>query len=149
MAESKSKENEKKSPRHVLEQTPRGNNGTIGGMIQMSQEVVETIAGLAAREIEGIYALGKSRLISFTGDDPKHGITAEVGEREAAIDLEVVIEYGCDVRETVKLLRQRVGEQVDKMAGRKVVEVNVDVIDLHIAADESAVEVAPEKPRVR
>jgi uncharacterized alkaline shock family protein YloU len=125
-----------KSERHLLEQTPSGEDGIIGGKIQMSQEVVETIAGLAAREIEGIHALGKSRLISFAGGDPKHGISAEVGQKEAAIDLEVIIEYGCDVRAVVRQLRERVGQQVDKMAGRKVVEVNVDVIDIHIPTDE-------------
>jgi uncharacterized alkaline shock family protein YloU len=97
----------------------------------MSEDVVATIAGMAAREIDGIYALGKGRLISF-GDNPGRGVEAEVGKKEAALDLEVVIEYGCDLREVASILREKVSDQVEMMAGRKVVEVNLDVIDVHL-----------------
>lgn len=114
----------------VIENTPRSKDKP-GGRIHMSEEVVATIAGMAAREIEGIHALGRSRLISF-GDDPARGVEAEVGKREAALDMEVVLEYGCDIRAIASELRDRVGKEVEKMAGRKVVEVNLDVVDVHL-----------------
>jgi uncharacterized alkaline shock family protein YloU len=145
--EKKDVEKKETKKSHVLEETPTGSDG-IGGKIEMSQDVVETIAGLAAREIDGIHALGKSRLIAF-GDDPKRGISAEVGQREAALDLEVIIEYGCDIRTVAKDLRSRVAQEVDRMAGRKVVEVNIDVVDLHVKPEEPSEEEPRDASRVR
>jgi uncharacterized alkaline shock family protein YloU len=114
----------------VVEDSPR-TASRPGGRIHMSEDVVATIAGMAARDIDGIYALGKSRLINF-GDNPSRGVEAEVGKKEAALDLEVVIDYGCDLRAIAGELRDKVSEQVEMMAGRKVVEVNLDVIDVHL-----------------
>jgi uncharacterized alkaline shock family protein YloU len=123
-------ENEKNKKPVVVEETPRSASRP-GGKIHMSEEVVATIAGMAARDIDGIHALGKSRLINF-GDSPSRGVEAEVGQKEAALDLEVVIEYGCDLRTIAGQLRDKVSEQVEMMAGRKVVEVNLDVIGVHL-----------------
>jgi len=115
----------------------------------MAQDVVETIAGLAARQVDGIHSLGKSRLISL-GDDPKRGISAEVGDKEAALDLEVIIDYGCDIRQTAKELRRRVAEEVDRMAGRKVVEVNIDVVGVDGLDKDGGADEQPEPaPRVQ
>lgn len=119
--------------RNVTIEDTKG-NGT-GGKITLDEDVVATIAGLAAREIKGIHALGKSRLISF-GDSPTRGVEAEVGKVEAAFDLDVIIEYGVDIREMAKALRNRIGEEVNRMAGRKVVEININVVGIHLP-DES------------
>ncbi|MBW2531226.1 MAG: Asp23/Gls24 family envelope stress response protein [Deltaproteobacteria bacterium] len=102
----------------------------------MSQDVVATIAGLAARETPGIHALGRSRLIAFGGDKPSRGVGAEVGNREAALDLEVVIDYGCDIRQVAGQLRERIAAEVDRMAGRKVVEVNINVVGIAMPTGE-------------
>jgi uncharacterized alkaline shock family protein YloU len=125
---------ETKAVKHIVEETPRGAS-KIAGRIEMSEEVVATIAGIAAREIPGIHALGRSRLISF-GDKPRRGVAAEVGQKEAALDIEVIIEHGCDIRRVADELRATVAEAVDKMAGRKVIEVNLDVVDVHLAEPE-------------
>ncbi len=108
-------------------------NGT-GGTISLDEDVVATIAGLAAREVKGIHKLGKSRLVSF-GDSPTRGVGTEVGDVEAAFDLDVIIEYGIDIREMAKVLRDRIGEEVNKMAGRRVVEVNINVVGIHLPDD--------------
>ena len=121
---------ETKAVKHIVEETPRSGS-KVGGRIEMSEDVVATIAGIAAREIPGIHALGKSRLIAF-GDKPTRGVAAEVGQQEAALDIEVIIEHGCDIREDANALRATVAKSVDKMAGRKVVEVNLDVVDVHV-----------------
>jgi uncharacterized alkaline shock family protein YloU len=115
--------------------------GDITGSIQVSQEVVETIAGMVARKIDGIHALGKSRLISLTRNgDPRRGITAEVGQEEAALDLEVVIEYGHDIRQVAGELRRQVAREVAKMADKTVVDVNINVVGLRIASEEEPVQ---------
>jgi uncharacterized alkaline shock family protein YloU len=112
--------------------TEAGGTGGIGGNLQLSDDVVATIAGLAARQVKGIHALGKSKLINFGADDPKRGVGVEVGQKEAALDLDVVIEYGCNIHETAAALRHKIAEVVYQMAGRKVVEVNLNVVDIHL-----------------
>ena len=135
---------ESKDTRHVVESTPRGADG-VGGTITLSEHVVATIAGLAARGMPGIASLGRSRLIPF-GKDAKRGVEAEVGEREAALDLEVVIEHGCDIRKVADELRAKVAAEVDKMTGKKVVEVNLDVVGVKLPGES---EPEPETARVR
>jgi len=127
-----------------------GSGRQITGSLALSDDVVATIAGLAARQVKGIHSLGKSRLINF-GDDPKRGVGVEVGQREAALDLEVIIEYGCNIHETAAELRKKIAEVVYQMAGREVVEVNINVVDIHLE-EEKKPEPPPkpvERPRVQ
>jgi uncharacterized alkaline shock family protein YloU len=119
---------EQASDQELIERTARGPD-TIGGVIQMSREVVATVAAVAARKVPGVHGLGRSRFISL-GDRPTRGVEAEVGASEAALDLELIIEHGCDIRRVADELRRRVAEDVDRMTGRKVVEVNLKVIDI-------------------
>ena len=128
----------KEGPKHVVEKTP-AEAGKVGGTIEMSTNVVATVAALAARDIPGIHSLGKSRLIAFGGGTTR-GVAAEVGKEEAAIDVEVIIEHGADIRELGAELRKRIASEVDKMTGRKVVEVNIDIVDIHLPGEE------PKKP---
>jgi uncharacterized alkaline shock family protein YloU len=102
------------------------------------------VAGLAARQISGIYQMGKSRLVAF-GDSPTRGVAAEVGDKEAALDLDVIIEYGVDLREVASELRKRIAGEVSKMAGRQVIEVNINVVDVHLPEQDKE----ESKPRSR
>jgi uncharacterized alkaline shock family protein YloU len=114
----------------TIEQTPRGED-QIGGKIEMSEDVVATIAALAARQVGGIHALGRSRFISF-GEKLTRGVDVEVGSREAALDLEVIIDYGTNIRDVATELRKRIATEVDRMAGRRVIEVNINVVGIHL-----------------
>jgi uncharacterized alkaline shock family protein YloU len=107
------------------------NPSGIAGQITLDEEVVATIAGLAAKEIDGIHSVGKSSWYQF-GDDPARGVHAEVGQIQAAFDLDVVIEYGYDVREVARKLREKTAAEVAKMAGREVIELNIHVVDIHL-----------------
>lgn len=118
----------------TIENIP-ASKGTIGGRLEMSEDVVATIAGLAARQVEGIHSLGKSRFISF-GDDPTRGVGVEVGTLEAALDLEVIIDYGTNIRDVSSELRKRIAAEVDHMAGKKVVEVNINVVGINMPEEE-------------
>ncbi len=129
----------KQDGKHVVENKPPSGN-EVGGSIEMSTDVVATVAALAARDVPGIHALGKSRLIALRGDQ-KRGVAAEVGKEEAAIDVEVIIEHGVDIREVGGQLRRRIAEEVDKMTGRKVVEVNIDIVDVHLPGEDKGAEV--------
>lgn len=132
----------------TIEDIPTGGD-QVGGMLEMNEDVVATIANLAARKIEGIYSLGKAGFFNRSiGPDPTRGVEAEVGKTQAAVDLEVVIEYGCNIHETAAELRARIAEEVYKMAGREVVEVNVKVVGIHME-EEKKEEPPPPPPRVK
>jgi len=120
--------------------TKKSANG-IGGAINLSEDVVAKIAAMAARDIKGIHSLGRSRMINF-GDETKRGVEAEVGNTEPAIDVDVIIEYGCDLEAVAGQLRSRIADEVRKMASRNVIEVNINVIDVKLPEPE-----AKEEPR--
>jgi uncharacterized alkaline shock family protein YloU len=111
----------------TIEENPSGIKGTL----TLDEDVVSTIAGLAARDVKGIYSVGKSSFISF-GDDPTHGVTTEVGHLQAAFDVDVITEYGSDIRKIAQELRTKLAAEVRKMAGREVVEINVNVVDIKL-----------------
>lgn len=142
MATKTNKGNDQEAQRMEIERAGR-TDGDPGGELTMDDNVVRTIAGLAAREIGGIHRLGKSRL-TLLGDRPTRGVGAEVGKREAAIDIDVVIEYGHEITAMAEKLRMRVAEEVNRMAGREVVEVNINVHDVHLPeTDEQTAEAEP------
>ena len=114
----------------------KGGGADPGGQLTMSESVVETIAGLAARQIDSIHSLGKPRLFVI-GDSPTRGVAAEVGNKEAALDIDCTIEYGCDLRDTARQLRELIAREVNRMAGREVVEVNINVLDVHLPEKEA------------
>ena len=127
-----------KEPKPIDSSAPRSKDS---GEVRVSQDVVARIAMIVADKTDGIHALGKSSLLPFTSSK---GVEAEVGKTQAALDLEVVIEFGCDLRAVVAKLRREIAVQVDLMTGRQVVEINVDVVGIHVP-DEPKEEV--ETPR--
>lgn len=119
--------------RLTIETKPSTSKSSIRGVITIDENVVSTVAGLAARSVKGIHSVGKSRLIRL-GDSPTQGVHVEVGEKQAAFDLDVVIEYGADIKEVARELREKTAAEVGRMAGREVVEININVVDIHLPA---------------
>jgi len=108
------------------------------GQTFVEDEVVSIIARTAAQQVQGVHHLGESSLKTlFSRFGRSHGVDAEVGMKEAAIDVEVVVEFGYPIRDVANEIRRRVIEVVEEMVGRKVLEVNVYVIDIHTPAVES------------
>lgn len=115
--------------------TGGGGSGKIAGSISLDPNVVATIAGLAAKDIEGIHSIGKTPLLSFS-DNPTRGVATEVGQKQVAVDLDVVIEYGRDLREVARALREKTASEISKMTGREVVEINIHVVDINLPEEE-------------
>jgi uncharacterized alkaline shock family protein YloU len=101
------------------------------GLIRISDDVVATIAGLAALETPGVSAMsgGISEGLAkrLSGRNAQKGVTVEVGQLEAAIDLRIVVQYGIPIHEVGRRLQDNVREAVENMTGLRVVEVNVKV----------------------
>lgn len=101
------------------------------GSIRIADEVVGIIAGLAATEIPGVAGmsaglvggiaemLGKKNL--------SKGVKVEVGEREAAVDLYIIVEYGVRIPDVALTVQENVKRAIESMTGLDVVEVNVHV----------------------
>lgn len=115
------------------------------GRTTIADTVVSKIAGIAAREVAGVYALGggTARAVGalrerIPGSSTNHsqGISVEVGEKEAAIDIQLVAEYGVAISDLAAGIRSNVIASVERMVGLKVVEVNIEVQDVHIDTDE-------------
>ena len=101
------------------------------GLIRISDDVVATIAGLAALETPGIAAMsgGISEGLAkrLSGKNAQKGVSVDVGLLEAAIDLRVIVNYGSKIQEVCRDLQENVIENVVNMTGLKVIEVNVKV----------------------
>ena len=106
------------------------------GTIKISDEVVAIIAGIAAMEVPGVTsmsggiaggiaeALGRKNL--------SKGVKVEVGEREAAIDLYIIVEYGYRIPEVAWTIQEKVKNAVEDMTGLRVVEVNIHIQGVNI-----------------
>jgi uncharacterized alkaline shock family protein YloU len=101
------------------------------GSIRISDDVVASIAGIAAINTHGVTAMsgGISEGIAkrISGRNVHKGVGVEVGELEAAIDLRVIIQYGLHIQQVCRELQENVKTAVENMTGLKVIEVNVKV----------------------
>lgn len=113
-----------------------------GGKVTIDQGVVQKIAGIACREISGVHAMGVStsrafgavreRIPGSSGPNVAQGVGVEVGETEAAIDLDIVVEYGVSIADLGRSIQRNVKQAVERMTGLDVVEVNINVDDLYL-----------------
>ena len=124
--------------------------GSEHGGTTIAETVVTKIASIAAREVRGVYDLGggTARAIGGItrsvgiGDERMQGVTVEVGEREAAVDLTVVVEYGESIPRIAGALRENITRRIEGMTGLTVTEVNIAINDLFFSGDEAAAEPA-------
>ena len=134
---------------------------TAQGKTTIAASVVQKIAGVAAREISGVYAMGGGVSRAFgaireripgggTGVASISGVQVEVGEKQAAVDLDLVVEYGASIVDLARAVRRNVITAVERMTGLEVIEVNIAVNDIHLpeADDGSEVPIAPAHARV-
>ena len=115
------------------------------GQITVAEGVVQKIAGKACREIAGVHAMGtggtrafgsiRERIPGSTGPNVAQGVGVEVGEAEAAIDLDIVVEYGVSIAELGRSIQRNVKQTVERMTGLRVVEVNIAVDDVYLPTD--------------
>jgi uncharacterized alkaline shock family protein YloU len=115
---------------------------TGDGQISVAEGVVQKIAGKACREISGVHSMGtgsarafgamRERIPGSSGPNVAQGVGVEVGETEAAIDLDIVVEYGVSIAELGRSIQRNVKQAVERMSGLRVVEVNVAVDDVYL-----------------
>jgi uncharacterized alkaline shock family protein YloU len=130
---------------------------TKEGKTHIANEVVAKIVALATKEIAGVHDMGtlgiSDTLTGFaqraakTGQSTQ-GVQVEVGEREVAIDLKVVVEYGVSIPQVASAIRRNLASRINTMTGLTVKEVNIDVSGLYFAEEAKEKPVERSEPRV-
>ncbi|NGO80967.1 Asp23/Gls24 family envelope stress response protein [Streptomyces sp. YC504] len=119
-----------------------GGDPATRGRTTIADGVVEKIAGLAARDVVGVHAMGLSRTFGAVRDRVPgakavtRGVKAEVGEVQTALDLEIVVDYGVSIVDVARAVRENVIAAVERMTGLEVVEVNIAVGDVKLPDEE-------------
>ena len=125
---------------------------TQQGRTTISDTVVEKIAAMATREVRGVHNLGSGTARALGAVRERipgaraslgQGVSVEVGERQAAVDLDIVIEYGAEIAELSKAVRRNVINSIERMTALEVTEVNIVVDDVHVPGDDEPVDADP------
>ena len=119
------------------------------GTIRVADEVVSIIAGLATTEDEGVAGMSggiAGGIAEILGrKNFSKGVKVEVGEKEAAVDLYIIVKYGIRIPEVALAAQENVKRAIETMTGLSVVEVNVHVQGVGFPEEEPK----PEETRVR
>jgi len=138
------------SPQTSSSNSPARTGGSDSGPLQsergvttIADAVVSKVAGIAAREVAGVHALGGNvgralgavtQRVGIGGDS---GVTVEVGEREAAVDLVIVVDYGESIPRVADHVRENVQKRIEGMTGLQITEINIAVNDLYFPGEDT------------
>lgn len=118
------------------------------GQIKIADEVVGIIAGLAATEVKGVAGMSggiAGGIAEILGrKNLNKGVKVEVGEKEAAIDLYIIVEYGAKIPEVAWEIQENVKNAVETMTGLNVIEVNINIQGVNIEKEQKE-----EQPQTR
>nr|WP_239565147.1 Asp23/Gls24 family envelope stress response protein [Brevibacillus fulvus] len=117
------------------------------GKVQIAPEVLEVIAGMAASEVDGVAQMSGG----FVGDiaerlgrkNVARGVRVEVGTKEAAVDVSIIVKFGYRIPEVARNIQDSVRNAIESMTGLSVVEVNVHIIDVELKSEDKAPATAP------
>lgn len=118
---------------------------TQQGRTSIADSVVAKIAGVATRDVSGVHNLGGGTAravgairerIPGSRTNQSQGVSVEVGERQAAVDVDLVAEYGVAIADLASSIRRNVIASVERMTGLEVTEVNITVTDVHLPNDD-------------
>lgn len=117
------------------------------GKTTIVDPVVAKIAGIAASEVPGVFALGggAARVLgnireAVGAKDHGQGVRVEVGETEVAADISIVVDYPQALQDVAAAVRRAVAEAITDLVGMKVAEINVTVVDVHLPGEDDDAE---------
>ncbi|MEA3442301.1 MAG: Asp23/Gls24 family envelope stress response protein [Chloroflexota bacterium] len=111
----------------------------------IGDEVVASIAGMAAKEVEGVASLGKSTVrraltehLGGAGDKSRVGVAVEVGKKEAIVDLQLGVIYGFNIPTIIVEVRKKVASRLLEITGLIAKEINVRVVSVEFPEKKQA-----------
>ncbi len=117
---------------------------TSRGTTTVADGVVAKVAGIAAHDIPGVYALGGGAARAFGSireavgqRDLTQGVSVEVGQTQVAVDITLVVEYPHPLQTVADAVRDAIYAAVGDIVGMEVTEVNVSITDIHIASEDA------------
>lgn len=120
------------------------NFSTANGKTVINDSVIAKVAGIAAREVVGVNALGGGAARAFgairdviSNADLAQGISVEVGEKQVAVDVVIVAEYPVPLQKVADDVRASIILAIETLVGMEVTEVNVTINDVHIPSDDN------------
>ncbi|KAB1889529.1 Asp23/Gls24 family envelope stress response protein [Microbacterium oxydans] len=117
--------------------------GAAVGTTTIEDAVVAKIAGIAARDVDGVHALGggAARMVgairdAFNTTDLSQGVSVAVGEAQITVDITIVAEYPVALQKVADEVRAAIHRDLVELAGADLVEVNVTIDDVHVPSDD-------------
>lgn len=103
--------------------------------LTFDDDVIKKIAGIASRNVNGVLSLEGGMFSNISNRfrnsaDPTQGVSAQVGEKQVAINLNITVEYGKDIREIFDQICERVTQDINRMTGLEVIELTVQIEDI-------------------
>ncbi|HFI0832601.1 Asp23/Gls24 family envelope stress response protein [Streptococcus suis] len=107
----------------------------VKGTVEYADQVIEKMIGYALKTVPGLLSVSGGFLTDFknklvNSDNVREGINVEVGTKQVATDLKIVVEYGKDIPAIVEQMKAVISKEVAAMTHLQVVEVNVEVVDV-------------------
>ena len=126
------------------------NEQTREDKIRISEEVIATIAGIAATEITDVASLSSGFVDGIAGmlgkKSPGRGIKVELKDTQVSIDISVVMQYGCKIHEVAREMQTRVRTAVEDMTGLEVLNVNISILGVSMGKDTGKLQVVDDLP---
>ena len=125
---------------------------TERGTTTIAEVVVTKVAGLAAREVNGVHRLGGAvaralgavtQRLQVGGDGSTQGVNVEVTESDARVTMSVIIDYGESIPEVAQAIRDNVVRRIEGTTGLHVSAVDIAVTDLYFPGDDDEDQSSP------
>ena len=143
MATNENEQNSPVTPATIHPTTGSGTTGHAQGKTVVEDAVVAKVAGIAVRDVPGVYGLGSgvARMVGAVRDavgstDLAQGVSVEVGETQVAADVSIVAEYPVPLQDLGDRVRAAVAHAITELVGMEIAEINVTISDVHVASDD-------------
>jgi uncharacterized alkaline shock family protein YloU len=127
--------NAPKQPENSHNNTPEHGDEHVKGDVTYDDKVIQKIIGNAVEQIDGLLTVNggffsnvAEKLVNT--DNVTAGIQTEVGKKQVAVDMDIVVEYGRDIPELAEHIKKVIHDEVEKMTHLDVIEVNINVTDI-------------------
>lgn len=128
---------EKFGSQHTNDQENHGSEqeDSMRGELNYEDKVVQKIIGIAIEQVDGLLSANGGFFSNVAGklvntDNVTAGIETEVGKKQVAVDMDIIVEYGKDIEKIFEEMQEVIGKEVKNMTHLDVIEVNANVVDI-------------------
>ena len=128
---------EKFGSQHTNDQENHGSEqeDSMRGELNYEDKVVQKIIGIAIEQVDGLLSANGGFFSNVAGklvntDNVTAGIETEVGKKQVAVDMDVIVEYGKDIEKIFEEMQEIIGKEVKNITHLEVIEVNANVVDI-------------------